>query len=242
MSNINVISLSGGIGTGKDTGSEIIVRHATLHEQGFRQFSFAKFLYQEIAENFGCTTDSLTDRETKETALPFLQLANSLNKDFIPIAISAISVFRGQPIDLYTELSPRELCKAWGTEFRRLSNFGHDAYWIDKVRDMIVESGHRNWVCSDARHDIERDLLKDFNTLFIRVYRDDIIEDDAAIIATGHGSNVEWRRWSFDAIANNIKGQPSRYLEDLRDILVSNGLSWIGTPERSLQVNFSMKF
>lgn len=199
-----IISFSGTLGAGKDTAADVCCEIAASMGLAAEKFSFAAEVYREIARAFSVTVARLQVRETKETPVPWLTLSACENKDYPEVALKTISAWRVrdglEPIGMDTPLSPREVLRSWGTEFRRESRFGHVNYWVDFVDQQMHESPDIDlWLCSDARLDNEHGLLAQRDACFVRINATHLPENDADF-ETLHASDSKWRKWDFDQV------------------------------------------
>lgn len=224
-----LIGLLGAKGSGKDTLAKILIARL-----GFVRLSFADALYREVAEAYGVAVAFLENRETKETPLPELALANCRDADFVSIALEAIHAKRGylgrafsfllRSRDLRAPRSPRWTMQLWGTEYRRKSKFGCDTYWIDKVRVQVVANPNVRYVITDVRFKNEAQMVRIFGGLLIRVRRLLLEEKEAAARAAGtltalHPSETEMVDYPVDAEAFNREGAPASLTEGLGELL-----------------------
>lgn len=218
-----LVSFSGTRGAGKDTAADMMAGLFEREDFEVKRFSFAGEVYKEISDAFSVSVESLQDRSTKETPVPWLTLSSCRNPHFAPVAIDHISKWRSldglEPITENSPLSARELLKCWGTQFRRDSEHGHQRYWIDKVEDLF-DAHHEVdcWVCSDCRLDNERDMLKSRDAVMIRINASHLPEDDEEICRTGHESDTQWRKWNYDHVLTNEWGCPEIVGEHLAEI------------------------
>ena len=122
-------------GVGKDTAA------AMLAEYGFQRVGFSDSLYQEVSEAYGVSEDILRTRETKE--VPTLLLATSRCQDE---AFKEVIASLG--LSPETPLSPRDVLRYWGTEYRRAQN---EDYWVDRVEHKLREGQSKAICLTDCR-------------------------------------------------------------------------------------------
>lgn len=223
LSNPRVVSFSGTRGAGKDTAADLMAEKLADQGMAVARFSFAGEVYKEIARAFSVSVESLQWRASKELPQDHLTLFECANRDFWPVAIEHISKWRKAegkgPINVNSALSPRELLRCWGTQFRRDSEHGHLRYWIDRVQELIKNRPEVDvWVCSDCRLDNERDFLLSLGASMCRVNASHLNENDDEICATGHESDTQWRKWDYDQVLMNQWGDLSVLNEQLFEL------------------------
>ena len=161
---MKVIGLLGKKGSGKGTVAEALVGI------GYKEIAFADPLYEEAAEAFNVSVESLKVRETKETPLSALKLTLCKDAKFFGIAhqwcVEALRPGSGQggfmvsPLDGHFYLSPRVLLQLWGTEHRRKDD---NLYWVkalhERVKQLSQEAG-QGIVISDVREAMEAAYVK----------------------------------------------------------------------------------
>jgi hypothetical protein len=153
-----LLGLTGQPGSGKDSCA------AALDAHGFRPIAFADALRHEIADAWRVDVRMLTDRVTKETALPALAIGMCGEPRFLHWA-----VFHGH--SLHEPRSPRWVLQRWGTEFRRSQD---PDYWVRQVERWIGRRtglGHTRFVITDVRMDNEAALVRRLGGRLVRVHR-----------------------------------------------------------------------
>lgn len=149
------IGLVGPAGAGKDTVADHLVSHA-----GFRKYSFADALRNEIAWAYNISAELLLERETKETPMDLLALRQCGSDRFI---CHLSSLLAEKLLDLDTPLSPRTVMQHYG-DFRRHQ---HPDYWVSQARAAI----HADWakrgtpkglVLADCRYDNEVQMVRGY--------------------------------------------------------------------------------
>jgi cytidylate kinase len=189
---MTIISISGLIGSGKDTAAEYLVR-----ERGFVRTSFAATLKDAIADIFhwdrtlleGLTTEA---REWREQVDPWWS-----NRLDMP------------------NLTPRWVLQYWGTEVAR-NNF-HQDIWIASLEKKLSTS-QDNIVISDARFLNEFAMLKQLSACTVWVKRSPFPEwyylavkanqgcreSQAQLQKLGiHSSETCWAGYKFDREIQN---------------------------------------
>jgi hypothetical protein len=140
-----IISISGRIGSGKDTVADMLVNN-----HGFKRLSFASSLKDAVSCVFGWDRDLLEgrtkeSREWRETVDPWW--SKRLNID---------------------SLTPRWVLQYWGTDVLR-SHF-HDDIWIASVEHKLIHT-KENIVITDARFTNELNVIKSLGGTTIRIER-----------------------------------------------------------------------
>lgn len=230
-----IISFSGTRGAGKDTAANFLATRLIDEGYSVKRFSFAQALYGEISRAFGVDLDVLQNRSTKELPQMYLTLSRCKDSNFRPVALEHISKWRlleHKPrITSESALSPREILKCWGTQYRRDSANGSQTYWVDQVKALMNETpGVDFWVCSDCRLDNEHDLLKSMDALMVRINASHLKEDDDEICKIGHESDTQWRKWNYDRVITNEWGCPEilgEYVAEIhRDLIDQASSQW----------------
>ena len=199
---MSIISLSGLIGSGKDTVSDYLVE-----DYGFNRMSFADTLKDSVAAVFGWnrtmlegkTADAREWREKVDT-----WWANRL----------------GMPL-----LTPRWVLQYWGTEVCR--HGFHDDIWIASMERSLQDMGNANVVISDARFVNELKMLKHVGATTIWVKRGTLpdwwdvaqraqyFDSDAKTMhSLGiHRSEWDWAGQPFDVEIHNDGSMDDLYAE-----------------------------
>jgi hypothetical protein len=234
---IRLIGLLGAKGSGKDTLAQFLIERL-----GFVRISFADALYQEVAQAYGVSVEFLGKRDTKETPLPELKLANCKDENFVHIALQAVKVGSLEE-ELQVPRSPRWTLQLWGTEYRRkgsrsqicttprpplgsplLRELGAETYWLDKVASLIKANPDARYVITDVRFLNEAAMVRDFGGVLIRVRRPLLEQREAAAREAGtstalHPSETELVNYPVDSETFNSEGRPEGLLEGLYDLL-----------------------
>ena len=177
MQKIKVVGLIGLKGSGKDTCAQYLVE-----EKEFKRAAFADKLYKEVAEAFNVSVEFLGNRDTKETPLKELTIANCKDSKFGAIiqelknkelavqrAEQNAAIERGDPVlevvlpdtfGINEWLSPRQVMQFWGTDYKR--KYVQDAYWLDVVRNEIFNNP-QNYVITDVRFNNEANFIEGLN-------------------------------------------------------------------------------
>lgn len=208
---VKVISLSGATGAGKDEASSILIAELSKKGIAAQQLSFSGTLYEEISKAFGVSVAFLQDRGTKEKPLARLTLSQCQDENFIVVALPYLSTLRGEKITIDTPISPREMLKTWGNGYRRESQHGHSNYFANEITKKIQNGSSDVYIVSDTRQFNEFDALPTYETVFLRINRSDIQEDDESIIRNGHPSDANWRTFDFDDVIENPYGDFDGY-------------------------------
>lgn len=223
---VKVISLSGATGAGKDEAARILISELSKKGISAQQISFSGTLYEEISRAFGVSVAFLQDRGTKEKPLPQLALSKCQDKNFIEVALPYLSALKGHQVTTETPISPREMLKTWGNGYRRESKYGHDNYFAQEITSKIRSASSDIFIVSDTRQFNEFDALPTYETVFLRINRSDIHENDQEIIKNGHPSDANWRTFDFDDVIENpfgdFDGYKARLMASLSFFLKEN--------------------
>jgi hypothetical protein len=164
-----IIALTGKPDVGKDTIAQIL---APAH--GFATIAFADKLREEIAEQWRIDVRMLTDRATKEWAIPALAAGMCSAPGFMRWVMDGG--------DSLTEpRSPRWVMQNWASYQRR----SVPDYYARHVKQWIRRQIGISWnriVVSDLRDPIEEAMLRDLGAHVVRVHRPDAtpLEGDTA--------------------------------------------------------------
>ena len=217
---VRVIGLLGAKGSGKDTLAKLLGERL-----GYVRVAFADALYREVAAAYGVSVPSLQNRETKETPLPELGLANCKDENFVQVALNVLGVSEGsRETELLAPRSPRWTLQIWGTEYRRGSEFGHDEYWVDRVRDVLETNPTTRFVVTDVRFPNEVHMVRDFEGALVRVRRPSLerVEEEARRAGDStalHPSETVLANQPVDIEVFNREGDPLSLLEGLEEML-----------------------
>jgi hypothetical protein len=200
-----LVGFSGRAGAGKDTCAELLVRN------GFRAVAFADALRQEVAESWRIDSRMLTDRSTKEWAIPALAVANCSEPTFI-IAMELLGH------DLQAPRSARWILQRWGTEYRRAVDSG---YWVARGLQRIGRlraSGCHRICITDVRFANEAETVQSLGGEVVQVARPDLpaLEVEAA-------SHASEQALKCSAVVHNDGDREHLYAELLR---VLDALGW----------------
>lgn len=171
-----LLGLSGRAGAGKDTCAELLV------QQGFRSVAFADALRLEVAEAWRIDPRMLTDRSTKEWAIPALAVANCAEPTFI-LTMERLGE------DIEVPRSARWVLQRWGTEYRRALD---SSYWVDRALERIARLRAAGWhrICiTDVRFSNEAMVVDSLGGAVVRVVRPELPTLEAA--AATHASEAE---------------------------------------------------
>lgn len=226
---MKVLGLLGVKGSGKDTMARYLI-----DSFGFERIGFADALYQQVAESYGSTVESLNRRETKEAALPFLALTFCKEPNFVEIALASLTNSRNLrkaclayyhtstvpkhassqrvKVLLKEARSPRWTLQLWGTEYRRTSKYGVDRYWLDIVASAIDAKPQQKFVITDVRFYNEARFVESLGGQLMRVRRPALEALEAADRArkgtAAHPSEVELLTCPVHHEVTNAEGQP----------------------------------
>lgn len=168
-----LLGFAGRAGSGKDTCAALLARH------GFTAVAFADALREEVAEAWRVDLRMLTDRGTKEYAIPALAIANCGDGEFV-VAMDLLGH------DVLAPRSARWVLQRWGTEYRRTANSN---YWIDQALQRIARLRASGWhrICiTDARFPNESEVIVSLGGEVVQVVRPDLpqLESSAATHAS----------------------------------------------------------
>ena len=181
-----IISISGFIGSGKDTIADFLVS-----EYGFKRESFAGTLKDAVSVVFNWPRDMLEGLTPESRA------------------------WREQPDAWWSErlgmhVTPRMVLQQWGTEVIR-SGF-HDDMWVASLENRLRNSSD-NIVITDSRFPNELNALKNLNATLIRVTRGpepewyDLALDNKEFMPAAwpevHASEYSWVGSQFDVVLDN---------------------------------------
>lgn len=182
-----IISISGLIGSGKDTIADYLVE-----QHGFQRESWAGTLKDAVAHVFGW------DRELLEGKTPQARHWRE-----------QVDTWWAQRLDM-PRLTPRWVLQYWGTEVCR-QGF-HDDIWVASLENKLRKSAH-NVVISDTRFVNELSAIKRLQGLCIRVVRGadpdwiTVYKQDFAqfkqLYPNIHASEYSSIRLDYDAVIEN---------------------------------------
>jgi hypothetical protein len=231
-----VVGLLGAKGAGKDTCAHYLVSLAD-----FIRVGFADALYNEVSQAYGVAEAFLNNRDTKETPLKALRLANCNNLQFVETALRVLGCkarLRRQALAalvgrvpahaparriralLNAPRSPRWTMQLWGTEYRRRGRYGVDSYWLDIVATLVQGNPQSSYVITDVRFINEAEFVRSMGGTLVRIRRPELEAREAANRARGgsaaHPSETELLTFVVDREFMNVEGQP----ESLRDAVI----------------------
>lgn len=204
-----IISISGRLGSGKDTIGKIIQwliipdKKYTFDQDNYSEkdlqklsgFSIEKFadsLKDIVCRLINCTRIQLEDREFKET---------SLGK-------------------LWNDLTPRQILQRVGTDLFR--DGLDENVWVNSLFSQYIEmsvnnykvpNSFQNWIITDTRFPNELKAVKDRGGITIKVNRGTVEQDENL-----HASETALDKSDFDYIINN-EGTIEELIEKVREIL-----------------------
>jgi hypothetical protein len=153
-----VIALTGKPGAGKDTIADML-----SPEMGFQRIAFADALRREIAEAWRMPVAMLTDRPTKEWAVPIFAVGMCSDLGFM-------SWCHEQGESLSEPRSPRWVMQNWG-DYKRRHAPDHYAQIVARWVNRKIGAGWTRFVVTDLRYPVEREALQAFDAKIIRVNR-----------------------------------------------------------------------
>lgn len=173
---MKVISLSGAIGSGKDTAYELLSEHLT--QQGFvcKKLSFANKLKDNVARMF------YWDRARLEWDFPYKE-GNTLDDGTPDPACELLGMTR------------REVMQIYGTDAVR--NGLHPDAWIITLRmDILhgVYDGIDYGFVTDARFINELQFARDLNGTIIKITKP--ADSESLTNKTAHQSEHAWQAWT----------------------------------------------
>lgn len=230
---MKIVSVSGTEGVGKDTAGALVT--AALRAEGIdaRTFSFASEGYIEVAQAFDLTVEFLQRRDTKELDQERLSLHFCRNAEFVNFMLTNAQEITGSRMDLSTKMSPRNLMKWYLTQYRRQSEFGYDEYWIDKTHAKLKRHPDAVWFGTDTRFDAEHAFLDTHDTLYVRLHKNNVDDQDHHFLANGHESERQWRKWHFDVHVMNQEGNQAELVKAMVDAIHCAGKGYFLTAHPS---------
>lgn len=90
------------------------------------------------------------------------------------------------------------LLQFWGTEFRRKCYKWN--YWVDKVRQFVVNNPENDILVPDTRFINEAELVKELGGIVWKVDRPGFVANDRD---PNHPSEIELNDWGFDEVLVN---------------------------------------
>lgn len=142
-----IISLSGMIGSGKDTVADYL-----CDNHGFTRMSFAKYLKDAVSIIFGWDREMLEGR-TEE--------ARRLRDE--------VDVWWTDNLDLGVDVTPRWVLQHFGTEIMR--NKFHPDIWVLAAEQGLRQNEGKNLVFTDSRFLNELAMLQRRDATLVGVYR-----------------------------------------------------------------------
>ena len=194
-----IVTISGFIGSGKDTASEYLQK-----KHGFQQVSFAGALKDAVSSVFGWDREMIEGKTAESRAWR-----------------EQVDAWWANRLDM-PQLTPRWILQYWGTEVCR-QGF-HDDIWIASLENRILRnSGHV--VISDARFPNELQTVKNLGGISVHVVRgpkpdwydlairansgDRVAKEN--IVQRVHSSEWAWVGHPFDYEINNNQTLDSLY-------------------------------
>lgn len=193
-----LISITGLIGSGKDTIAEYLVA-----KHGFKQDSFAGNLKDAISTIFNW------DRE-------LLEGKTEVGREWRDQIDTWWAARLGIP-----HLTPRWVLQYWGTEVCR--HGFHDDIWIASLENKLKQST-QNIVISDCRFPNEIKMVQQLTGVTIQVSRGERPEwyDIAAIVNKGPDSDFRWDNYKTMMDTYNIHLSEWAWVGTKFDIIITN--------------------
>jgi hypothetical protein len=209
---MNILALSGKMGSGKNTVATIINQ---LTNNKFEEKSFASKLKQIASILTGIPVEKFEDQEFKKSFLGDEWTNHTFYED-------------GSP-NMYQKMTTRQLLQKVGTEAMR--NNVHPDVWVnalfadyistsretgtilDKLSELGYENNFPNWIISDLRFPNEFDAIKLRDGLCIRINRNsDNKSNHISETSLDHIENWDW------VINNN--GSIEELIEEVKKMLI----------------------
>lgn len=227
------IGMMGAKGAGKDTAASVLV-----DKLGYARVGFADELYKQAAAAFGVSVAYLNRRETKETLLPRLRMANSKDPVYVQCVLGAEGLLgpgrhqaKKRKAFLRKPQCPRYVLQKWGTEYRRQGypgvHQGVDSYWIDIVVAEIRANPNRPFVITDVRFENEVACVRGLGGLVMRVSRPALDKEEAAKRVAGgtsaHVSETAVLGVVPDLTVYNHEYRQADFLQSVLDSVAESG-------------------
>lgn len=203
-----VIGVTGKIGSGKDTVTQMIINILSSRNLSYKNMKFAYELKCFVARVLGVSLEKLESHEFKNSTLP---------PEWDYTTTKLLETY-GTPIIHSKHMTVRELLIRIGDGMRRVV---HPDIWVNalfinyKPKDIQDEFTYPNWVVSDVRYPNEKSRIEEEGFL-IRVNRSGISELD-------HISETALDNEKFKYVIQN-NGTLSDLLESVKDILAKEKL------------------
>lgn len=149
-----IIGILGDAGAGKDTVADHLVS-----KYGFRKHQIAKKLYQQVAQTYRVSVESLANRQHKDTDIDEMSLIYCMDPAFVGFMLN-------KGFEMGQKLSPRTVLEQWGDYRREQNRF----YFLAPILDAVRAEPWFNHVVSDVRVGLEYESLSDMGAAFWRVY------------------------------------------------------------------------
>jgi deoxyadenosine/deoxycytidine kinase len=244
MKQINLIGISGKIGSGKDTVFEIIQKLClTNNGPSWENKKFSDKLKDIVCILLGCTREQLEDREFKNSKLPpewdkyIFGIDKYVSRDTIIEEYK--KVWNVYPSTYWIEsqrisITYRQLLQNIGTDLFR--DQLHPNTWINALfadykevkkyyknnAEGLIKEGYAyrkvpNWIITDVRFPNEAKAIKDRGGIIIRVNRA-AHGTSMTDLVSAHPSETALDTFEFDYTINN-DGDLEKLISLVRDIL-----------------------
>ncbi|EYC52900.1 hypothetical protein AZ34_12020 [Hylemonella gracilis str. Niagara R] len=147
MSSPLIIALTGAPGAGKDSAATVLV-----NRMAFMTIAFADALRREICATWRIDERMLTNRATKELAVPALAIGNCGDPAFTRWAYDGA-------MSLHTPRSARWVMQHWG-DFQRRYKPSYYADIVTHWMERYAAQGFTRFAVTDLRYPIELEALR----------------------------------------------------------------------------------
>ena len=211
--NTNLISISGRMGSGKDTAGKLIQDILETNVGPFWDIKkFATGLKQLASIILNVSPGQFEDQKFKESYLPA-----EWNKH--KAIFSDRADFHGWEVET-VPMTVREFLQKLGTDAMR--DGLHQNVWVnmlmneyEKLKHQVphAKSNFPRWIITDTRFPNEYEALRERNALFIKINRPGLTFND-------HPSETSLDNHKFDYVVEN-SGDIYHLQQELRDILIA---------------------
>lgn len=154
-----------GIAGLKQHGKDTLANHIKQYNDKFEIVHFADEVKKMASSIFAVPIEYFADPILKEHWLQ--------DPIVMDIFLSHMRRETGLNIERQDKIarSPRQLLQFFGTEYVRKAK---DNYWIDVVKNIILESNNKNFLIPDVRYPNEEQMLRSLDGKIIKVERIDL--------------------------------------------------------------------